>query len=55
MLRCVQETAGNVMYYVEGTAGNIIFPCVGETPGNWKMHFVQEIIGDMMCPLFQKL
>jgi len=43
------------MYYVEGTAGNIVLPCVRETPVNIKMHYVQEIIGSMMGPVFQKL
>jgi hypothetical protein len=36
------------MYYVEGTAVSIMLPCVGETTVNIKMHYVQEIIGNMM-------
>jgi len=35
------------MYYVEGTAG-IMLPCFGEIPVNIKMHYLQEIIGNMM-------
>lgn len=41
------------MCYVEGTPGSIIF--ARETPVNIKMHYVLEIIGNMMCPVYQKL
>jgi hypothetical protein len=55
MLCYVQKTASNVIYCIEGTAGNITLPCVGESPLNKKMHYVQEIIGNTMRPIFQKL
>jgi len=49
----LKKTASNVMCYVEGTPGSIIF--ARETPVNIKMHYVLEIIGNMMYPVFQKL
>jgi len=52
MLRYVKRTASNVMCYVEGTPGSIMF--VRETPVNIKMHYVLKTIGNMMCPMFQK-
>jgi len=55
MLRYVQKPTSNMMYYVEGTAGNIMLPSVRETPVNIKMHYVLEIMGNMICPMFHKL